>query len=137
MALFKKKLPELPSPPSKFSNISKPDFEDDFSRYNPTNFENMEEKPRISPMPMSIPQFPREEPMSDSLRKKPLFIKIDRYEDAIAILNSIREKLDESSNIVSELRQIRRDEDMQLDEWSENIREVKEKLMNVDSMLFE
>ena len=86
--------------------------------------------------PMSIPEFPREE-SSSSFERKPLFIKIDKYENSMAILNSIKEKLDEANSIVSELRQIRRDEDEQLDEWSEHIRAIKEKLTNVDSMLFE
>jgi len=136
MALFKKKLPDLPSPPSKFSEIPTPDFDEDFPRYTPTmDVTGMEDKPKISPMPIS--QFPREEQPMEDIRRKPLFIKIDRYEDAISTLNSIREKLEEASKIISELRQIRHDEDAQLDEWSENIREIKEKLMNVDSMMFE
>ncbi len=141
MAFLRKKdnLPDLPSPPDKFSDDSNEDF-DDLPRYTPAV--NMDEdfmkKPRVSPMP--IPEFPREEQgemHSHTVERKPLFIKIDKYETAMGIMHSINEKLDEAGSIVSELRQIRRDEDTQLDEWSEHIRAIKEKLMNVDSMLFE
>ena len=141
MALFNKKdkLPDLPSPPDKYSDFSQDDNMD-FPSYTPAV--NMDQdfgkKPRISPMP--IPEFPREEQheMHPSMMdKRPLFIKIDKYETAMGVMQSIREKLDEADGIVSELRQIRKDEDEQLDEWSEHIRAIKEKLMGVDSMLFE
>jgi len=135
--LRKDKLPDLPSPPDKYSDFSQDDVEEDFPRYTPTiTSKDMYDKKMPSMSPMSIPEFPREE-SSSSFERKPLFIKIDKYENSMAILNSIKEKLDEANSIVSELRQIRRDEDEQLDEWSEHIRAIKEKLTNVDSMLFE
>ena len=138
MAFFKKKdLPDLPSPPDKFSDSSEYS-DDDFPRYTPAMNFDADKIGMKSKMPMPIPEFPKEEHSEmGGHDRRPLFIKIDKYEDAIATLNSIRDKLEEASNIISELRQIRRDEDTQLDEWSEHIRSVKEKLMNVDGMLFE
>ena len=146
MALFKKdKLPDLPSPPDKVPDFSDDsqnvkNVDEDFPSYTPAvNFdqEGFDNKPKISSMP--LPEFPREdmEEPRMNFEKKPLFIKIDKYENAMTVLNSIKEKLNEANNIISELRQIRKDEDQQLDEWSEHVRTIKEKLMNVDSMLFE
>ena len=147
MALFNKKdtrLPDLPNPPSKFSDISKKDFEEeDFPSYTPTvNFdEEVDEKPKISSMPMS--SFMKDDSMMGEPEhehyggKKPLFIKIDKYEDAIGILDSIKESLNEADKLINELRQIRRDEDAQLDEWNEHLKSIKDKLMSVDSTLFE
>ena len=135
MALFKRNKPDLPNPPAKFSEISKPDFEEEFPSYTPSvDFdEDKFEERKIS---MPIPEFPRMEE-EHRYEKKPLFIKVDKYEDDIAILNSIKQRLEDASSIINELRQIRRNEDVQLDEWSENVRSIKEKLLNIDSMLFE
>ena len=150
MALFNKKdtrLPDLPNPPSKFSDISKTDFEEDFPSYTPSiNFDNheMEERPRQKVAPIASPQFPRETPnqihnedFEGSFGRKPLFIKIDKYEEALALLNSVKERLSEADKIINELRQIRKDEDSQLEEWSDHIASIKDKLMSVDNNLFE
>ena len=140
MAFLKKdRLPDLPSPPEKYSDMSNEDF-DDFPKYTPAvnlDEDKFENRSRISPMP--IPEFPRTDVAEHQtgFERKPLFIKIDKYEDAVMVLNSIRDKLEDASRVISDLRQIRKDEDEQLDEWSEHIRAIKEKLMSVDSMLFE
>ncbi len=137
MALFKKnRLPDLPNPPSKFSDISDDNMEEDFPSYTPAVDFNSKIEQRSKGNQMGMPNFSKEE-VEEHYEKKPLFIKIDKYEDAISVLNAIKEKLDEAGNIVSELRQIRKDEDTQLDEWSENIKAIKDKLMNVDDILFE
>jgi len=146
MAMFKreKKL-DLPSPPDKFSDISKPDFEEDFPKYNQTiNFDEdkIEEKPSVSNinMPSSLGSMPSSftaQRMEEHYEKKPLFIKVDKYEEAIHVLNSVKDKLNEASNILNELRQIRRDEDSQLEGWTDHLNMVKEKLTDIDKILFE
>ena len=136
---------DLPSPPDKFSDISKPDFEEDFPKYNQTiNFDEdkIEEKPSVSNINMhsslgSMPSSFTAQRMEEHYEKKPLFIKVDKYEEAIHVLNSVKDKLNEASNILNELRQIRRDEDSQLEGWTDHLNMVKEKLTDIDKILFE
>ena len=138
MGLFKKeRSPDLPSPPNKFSDMPGLDDEDDFPKYNPTmNFD--EHNDEVSKVPqIKMPKFKEGNDQIARIERKPLFIKIDKYEDAVAILNSIKDRLDDATLMINELREIRRNEDTQLDEWSEHIKSVKEKLVNLDNTLFE
>jgi len=141
MALFKKErgnLPDLPTPPSKFSEISKPDFDEDFAGYSSPldlNEEHFEEKPE--PKKMRMTEFSNNQEEEGHFDRKPLFVKIEKYEDALTIINSIKEKLNDADSIIGDLRHIRREEDARLDEWSTNLSEIKDKLANIDNMLFE
>ena len=136
MALFKnKKGSDLQAPPAPDFDISKPDFEDDFPKYTPTigSFNDVEKrKPFISQMPKKMA-------MEDSMEKKtgPVFIKIDKYDEAVDHINSIKDKVNEIENVIENLKKIKREEDNALDEWKSSLNEIKEKLMMIDRSLFE
>ena len=137
MALFKqnKKISDLPAPPTPDFQMSKPDFEDDFPKYTPSigSFNDMDKKrvPAMNSMPKKIAVD------NDNKVSGPIFIKIDKYEEAIDHINSIKDKIKEIEDMVENLRKIKRDEDNALDEWKNNLNEIKEKLMIVDRNLFE
>ena len=142
MALFKQKrtLSDMPAPPKPDFDISKPDFDDDFPKYTPSlgNFNDMDNKKRI-PMP-SMPAMQKKMTMENAQEKKvsgPVFIKLDKYEDALGYINNIRDKVKEIEDLIDNLRRIKRDEDSALDEWKNSLNEIKEKLSIVDRTLFE
>lgn len=136
MALFKnKKFQDLQAPPAPDFDISKPNFEDDFPKYTPTidGFDDVgKRKPLVSPMPKKMT-------MEENTEKKtgPIFIKIDKYDEAVDHINSIKDKINEIESIVENLKKMKRDEDNALDEWKSSLNEIKEKLMMIDKSLFE
>jgi hypothetical protein len=136
MALFKqdKKLSDIPAPPKADFPISKPNFDDDFPRYTPSIGDfNMEEKrkfPVVMPKKMVMPE-------SNEKKSGPIFIKIDKYEEAIDNINSVKDKIREIESLIDNLRKLKKEEDNSLDEWKSSLNQIKEKLLIVDKNLFE
>ena len=129
-------MPNLPSPPDKFSDEDDLSDGDDFPKYtSPIKFDedNFDERPR-KPL-INTARF--EENTDVHSERKPLFIKIDKYDDAVSTLNSVKSRLEEALSIVDELKEIRKNEDSQIEKWSEHLRQIKDKLMDVDNTLFE
>ncbi|MBI2670898.1 hypothetical protein HYX18_02900 [Candidatus Woesearchaeota archaeon] len=100
---------------------------------------------RISPMP-PMPDMMESRPFSGMQSQddrhifhedKPLFVKIDDYEEAIYTLDKIKSKLKEADRILDELNKIRAEEERQLEEWKRDLASVKEKLLIIDKQLFE
>lgn len=139
MALFKqnKTLSDLPSPPKPDFKIHKPDFDEDFPKYTPSigDFGNMENNSKSS----VIERMPKISDDNSQGKKsnKPIFVKVEKYDEAIDNMNSIREKVKEVENILENLKKIKREEDQTLEEWKESLNEIKEKLMIVDKNLFD
>lgn len=139
MDLFKKnkRFQDLPAPPKPDFSVSKLSFEDDFPKYTPSvgGFDVMKEQNKgPSQMPSKV-LFDQEKVIKKS--SGPIFIKIEKYEQALNHINSIREKVKEVEKVIENLKKIKRDEDQALDEWKDSLNEIKEKLLTVDKTLFE
>ncbi len=138
MALFKqnKNFSDLSDSQRRGFDIPKPDFDDDFPKYTPSidNFDNMKEKK--FPMPQIPKKFMNDEPQVKR-SNRPLFIKIEKYEEAIDHINSVKNKVKEIEQVVENLKKIKKEEDQALDEWRESLNQIKEKLLIVDKNLFQ
>ncbi|MEK6836002.1 MAG: hypothetical protein AABX55_03205 [Nanoarchaeota archaeon] len=133
MALFKdkkKSISSYPIPEKAFPDFPKPDFEEEeMPSYTPSfteNFDTLKEVKRALPSSLSRPT-----------SEKSLFIKIDKYEQAMSSLVSIKNKIEEVQKIINNLKQIKQDEDNELEQWQENLNTIKDKLMSIDKTLFE
>ena len=81
-----------------------------------------------------------DEPMERPLmmpEEKAIFVKVDKYKEAIDTLEIIKEKLKTSQTILNELKELKRKEEAELEEWRNSIEDIKEKLTLVDNNLFE
>ncbi len=137
MALFKQKkvLSDLPAPPSPDFQMSKPNF-DDFPSYTPSigNFDDMKSQRKFPQPTMPKKVTFNEEPKKSS---SPVSIKMDKYEEALNNINSIKSKVYEIERLIDGLKNMKRDEDKALDEWTESLAQIKEKLLVIDQNLFE
>ena len=85
----------------------------------------------------------RESPMKPTLVEahpdtdKPLFVKIDKYKEAIGEMNKLKEKLSQAEDLLNEMDDIRQREGDKLETWKRDIASLKEKLLSVDQHLFE
>lgn len=69
--------------------------------------------------------------------EKAIFVKVDKYKEAIDTLEIIKDKLKTTQVVLNELRELKKKEDAELEEWQSSIDEIKEKLTLVDNNLFE
>jgi len=68
--------------------------------------------------------------------KKPIYIKLDEYESVTDIVNLIKEKLNESKDLLNKINQLRQEEDIEINDWKAQIESIEKKISNIDKMLF-
>ena len=139
MSIFhkNKKLYDLPNSPRPDFDINHPDFDDDFPKYTPSlgMFDNIKDqkRPNISQMPgLSMPKAEEEKK-----QPKQIFVKIEKYEEAMDYVTSIRGKIKDVEKLFDEMRNLKKEEDDTLEQWQETLNQIKEKLSMVDKNLFD
>lgn len=66
-----------------------------------------------------------------------LFVKIDKYQESMRTLNLIKESLMNTEHILNKLQQIKAQEDNEIQQWHEQIKRIKQKIVFIDKNLFE
>lgn len=93
------------------------------------------------PVRKIIPQQGMERPVHtrtfDVKEEKPLFVKIDKYKEAVNDLEHIKNRLREAEHLLDEIDRIRNEENKELESWRVEINKAKEKLLDIDRKLFE
>lgn len=67
----------------------------------------------------------------------PVFIKLEEYNDILAIVAVIKRKISESKETILRLEELREEEDTEINAWQTNLKDVHEKLEFVDELLKE
>ena len=88
-------------------------------------------KPLIEEKPMEI----REKSIMKG--EKSIFIKIDKYRDALKMIDDIKAKIEDAEKTVSELESLKDTEQKNIESWKSDLNEIKSKLLNIDKNLFE
>lgn len=83
---------------------------------------------QLQPQPAATKLMPTE---------RTLFIKIDKYKDAMHDIQSLKIKIAEAERILTGLEELKAEEDSKLSKWNSEIQELKEKLLSLDRNLFE
>lgn len=65
----------------------------------------------------------------------PVFVKLDEYKNIINIVTVIKKKLLESKETLESIKQLKSEEDLELENWSENLDEVHKKLELIDEII--
>jgi len=104
--------PVIPKP--TFRNIPKPTFNN--SKKEIISTKNFEEKPE------------RE--------KGPVFIRIDKFEEALEVFKKTKEKIDEIEKLLSETSELKEKEEEELSKWEKEIQEMKSQIEKVDKDIF-
>jgi len=136
MALFhkNKKLSDLPSSPKPDFDS---DFDDDFPKYT-SGLGNidMDKPPMMSPMP-KVSKIPIGNMSEEKKTPKQVFVKIEKYEEAMDHATSIKNKIKDIEKLFDDLRNLKRDEDENLEKWQDTLNQIKDKLSMIDKNLFE
>jgi len=88
-------------------------------------------------MVMPEQEMPHEETHDIQHRGQTLFVKMERYKDALAKMDHIKEKITEAEKILKKLDEIKRQEDEELSRWHQDLEIIKNKILAVDKGIFE
>ncbi len=129
MALFKKKKDDIKQriKPPMFPGLP----EHNFPTYEPTFPSSLDNIKR------AVQDFDYEERPRVVPEEKAIFVKVEKYKEAIDTLEIIKEKLKTVQAVLNELKDLKRKEEAELEEWQSSINDIKEKLTLVDNNLFE
>jgi len=142
MPLFKKRdvkkpseFPELPSlptfPEAPVARTSLPELP---GKEGMTLFPEIPNEPVRHLIPFSTPLIREIEPREEI--KEPIFVKISRYKEALSSFEVLRKKIHETSEILEKIRELKQQEDNQIEEWQRELETIKEKLNSIDTKLF-
>lgn len=67
---------------------------------------------------------------------EPIFIRIDRFEEALRIFNETKKKMSNIERILEEVKRIKEKEEGELKTWENEIRSMKEQIEKVDRDIF-
>jgi len=68
--------------------------------------------------------------------EEPIFIRIDRFEEALKIFNETKKKISEINRILEDIRKVKEKEENELKTWENEIRSMKEQIEKVDKDIF-
>ena len=129
--------PQLDDFPEDFEAPQKP-----MKRPMPKDFDKRIEKRNISGMTRNsefeetthkipITEFRKERGIAE-----PVFIRIDKFEEALKIFNDTKKKLSEMEEILKDIKKVKEKEEEELQVWENEIKNLKEKIEKVDREMF-
>ena len=140
MDFFKKKrdvkelrLPELPSAPEfpELPSESPPSL---------PSLSQLPKLPTMSSFSVRSEEMPLVKPfaveISEERKSKPVFVKIDKFKDALSNFEMVKKKLQESSAILDKIKDTRAKEEEELNLWSHELNSLKEKIAMIDRKIF-
>ncbi len=68
--------------------------------------------------------------------KEPIFVKIDRFKDALNNFEAIKKKLAEIENLLKRVKETRSREQEEMDMWEKEIMTIKDRVSSIDDKLF-
>ncbi|MBI5797783.1 hypothetical protein HZA98_02680 [Candidatus Woesearchaeota archaeon] len=69
--------------------------------------------------------------------EKPLFVKVEKYRDAVETLRKLKERLSDADVILGKLSHLREEEDRELAAWQSDLERIRTQLLDIDRKLFE
>ena len=102
--------------------------------------EMMPEPPQFGLMKRSaMPQEdyqPRERPIQKIGKVEPVFIRIDKFEESLGMLDEARKKIHEMEEMLRNIKKLKEEEDKELREWENEIHKIKGEFEKIDRDLF-
>lgn len=73
---------------------------------------------------------------SSGMTQEPVFIRIDKFEEARGVFNETRRKISEIEATLEEMKGIKEKEDKELQSWESEVKSMKDKIEKVDRDIF-
>lgn len=91
---------------------------------------------------MSRPSYQRPEEINEeqvqrgSKQREPIFVKIDKFNDALNNFEAIKQKISEIDSLLKKVKETRTKEQEEIDSWEREVEEIMSKVNNIDQKLF-
>ena len=69
-------------------------------------------------------------------RNEPIYVRLDKFETTVESFNEIKEKINEIENLLVKLKDIKRQEEIELQEWENEIASIRARIDAVDRNVF-
>ncbi len=76
------------------------------------------------------------QPATMPQRKEPVFIRIDKFEEALKTFDKTKKEIAEIEKVLHDIAQVREDEDKELEHWQSNVVKIKDQIEKVDRDIF-
>lgn len=70
------------------------------------------------------------------IKEEPIFIRIDKFEEGSQTFEEVKRQVDNLEKMFSEVKKVKEQEDKELELWETEIKQVKEKIENIDNNIF-
>lgn len=67
---------------------------------------------------------------------EPVFIRIDKFEESLKTFDHTKEKVAEMEKLLKDIRRVREQEEHELEQWENEIQNIKERISRVDENIF-
>ena len=74
--------------------------------------------------------------VSRTVSKEPVFIKLDKFKEAVDKFDEIKDKVSEIESALRKLKDIKEKEDSELKAWDEEMQLIRQKVEIIDNSLF-
>ena len=71
------------------------------------------------------------------MEPRPVFVKIDRYNEVLDLVRMLRKKLDEARDTLMKINELKNEEDHQMELWQNALGEIEKKIDFVEHSLNE
>jgi len=69
-------------------------------------------------------------------KSKPVFIKIEKFEESLATFDKIKEQITEIDRTLGDIKKVKKDEEDELGYWESEMKNIKNQLDKIDNNLF-
>lgn len=114
----------MPEPDIKSNIIAKPDL-----------FTPIKTKP-LSIQPPVRPLRPYQEQTSSARKTDSIYVKLDKFETSLQALEEIKDKIREIEKLLAKTKEIKAQEEKELEEWEREISIIKSRLDSIDKTVF-
>lgn len=67
----------------------------------------------------------------------PVFVKINDYKEVLDVVDVMKQKLKETTRTLEKLKELKAEEDREIQEWEKNVTDISRRLSFIDSAFFE
>ncbi len=104
-------------------------------RAEPMNFEQSEER-EVSVPPSTPSRIEAPETKNYVKRNEPIYVRLDKFETTVESFNEIKNKINEIENLLVKIKDIKKQEEVELQEWESEIASIKARIEAVDRNVF-
>jgi hypothetical protein len=70
-----------------------------------------------------------------AIREKSVFVRIDEYKEVISLFDNVRSQLDKTKSILGKIKELKAEEQTEIELWNKSIMEIEKKLEFIDKTM--